>query len=95
MKRKSKNQRTCKVCNAKKDKSELIRIYLDPKEEKPVLRYGINENTSHIKRGMYICKDINCIKKLEIKHIKNGFKTNNLNNLDIEKVINEIIIKLH
>lgn len=94
MKVKNKNQRTCRVCNTKKDKSELIRLYLDSNKDKYILKHSIDENTSHLKRGMYICKCIDCVKKLELKHIKNGFKINNLNNIDIEKTKKEISDKL-
>lgn len=61
--------RCCMACKKRKEKNELIRIV--SKNNKAVIDYSQKENT----RGMYICKDKNCISSM-IKAInKNKLKT--------------------
>ena len=54
-----KPQRTCMGCFQKKDKDELIRIVKNKHDEVFVDKTGKAEG-----RGIYICKDINCLEKL-------------------------------
>lgn len=61
--------RCCMACKKRKEKNELIRIV--SKNNKAVIDYSQKENI----RGMYICKDKNCISSM-IKAInKNKLKT--------------------
>ena len=52
-------QRTCMGCLEKRDKSELIRIVKNQKEQIYVDLSGKAEG-----RGLYLCKNINCLEKL-------------------------------
>ena len=52
-------QRTCVSCRRKSDKDEFIRICKS--QNKPTIDYKKKENS----RGLYVCKDINCIEKLK------------------------------
>ena len=54
-----KPQRTCMGCFQKKNKDELIRIVMNKDKEVYVDNTGKAEG-----RGIYICKDINCLEKL-------------------------------
>ena len=54
-----KPQRTCMGCFQKKGKHELIRIVKNKNEEVFIDTTGKAEG-----RGIYICKDINCLEKL-------------------------------
>ena len=56
---KFKPKRTCMGCLEKRDKSELIRIVKNQKEEIFVDLSGKAEG-----RGLYLCKEINCLEKL-------------------------------
>ena len=55
---KKKPQRTCMGCNSKKDKSELIRIVKNNKNEITVDKTGKLEG-----RGAYICNNMECLEK--------------------------------
>lgn len=57
---KFKPQRTCIGCLEKKDKTDLIRIVKNKKEEIFVDKNGKAEG-----RGLYLCKDIKCLEKLK------------------------------
>lgn len=52
-------QRTCMGCNAKKDKSELIRIVKNKQNEISIDKTGKTQG-----RGAYICNNINCLQKV-------------------------------
>lgn len=52
-------QRTCMGCNAKKEKSELIRIVKDKENVLMIDETGKKEG-----RGAYICRDVKCLKKV-------------------------------
>ena len=52
-------QRTCASCRKKGDKKEFIRIC------KSGTKPEIDFNKNYFSRGLYVCKDINCIEKLE------------------------------
>ena len=63
-------QRTCIGCNSKKDKNELIRIAKQGLGEIFVDLAGKKDG-----RGIYICKDINCLKKaIKNKKISRTFE---------------------
>lgn len=53
-------ERTCMGCNKKKEKSELIRIVKNKENEISIDQTGKKEG-----RGAYICKDIECLEKLQ------------------------------
>lgn len=53
-------QRMCTVCRAHKEKGNLIRIVNTPQGEILVDKTGKIEG-----RGIYICKDIECISKVK------------------------------
>ena len=52
--------RTCMGCNQKRDKSEFIRIVKNKENE-----ISIDKTGKKVGRGAYICKDIECLKKLK------------------------------
>ena len=52
-------QRTCRGCNEKKDKKELIRIVKNKNNEISIDRTGKQDG-----RGAYICDDIKCLEKV-------------------------------
>ena len=52
-------QRTCASCRKKGEKSEFIRICRA--ENKPMIDF----DKKSFSRGLYVCKDINCIEKLK------------------------------
>ena len=54
-----KPERTCMGCYEKKDKSELIRIVKNKKEEIYIDKSGKAEG-----RGIYLCKKETCLEKL-------------------------------
>ena len=79
-------QRTCIGCNTTKDKKNLIRIVKNNNDEFTIDNTGKKEG-----RGIYICKNIECIKKLKNnKKISKMFQKNNLEELylNLEKLIN-------
>ena len=52
-------QRTCMGCFEKKDKTDLIRIVKNQKEDIYIDTSGKAEG-----RGLYLCKNIRCLEKL-------------------------------
>lgn len=85
MKRKA--QRTCMGCNEKKDKSELLRIVKNNKNEISVDETGKKEG-----RGAYICKDEACLNKLiKSKRLNKVFGIANVPNEIYEKIRGVII----
>ena len=69
---KTKFQRTCMGCYEQKDKFQLIRIVKNKKEEIYVDKSGKAEG-----RGIYICKDINCLNSaIKSKKISKLFNIN-------------------
>ncbi len=64
--------RMCIACRAMKDKRDLLRIVKDKTGEISVDNSGKKNG-----RGAYICKDEECLKKLEKQKLLNKtFKTN-------------------
>lgn len=64
--------RMCIACRAMKDKRDLLRIVKDKTGEISVDNTGKKNG-----RGAYICKDEECLKKLEKQKLLNKtFKTN-------------------
>ena len=83
---KTKFQRTCMGCYEQKDKSELIRIVKNKKEEIYLDKSGKAEG-----RGLYLCKNINCLEKLiKNNNIEKKFKLKRPN--DIYEKIRGVII---
>ena len=65
-------QRTCIGCNQKKDKKELVRLVLNKNNE-----FFLDENGKAEGRGIYICKDINCLNSaIKSKKISKLFNIN-------------------
>lgn len=63
-------QRTCAGCNIKKDKKDLIRIVKNKNNE-----IFIDETGKKDGRGIYICRDINCLEKaIKAKRISRAFE---------------------
>lgn len=54
----NKPQRTCMGCNAKKDKSELIRIVKNKENQINIDKTGKAQG-----RGAYICNNTDCLEK--------------------------------
>lgn len=80
--RNKKNTRTCKGCNIKKDKSELLRLYY-----KNGLKYE-DENPG-FGRGTYICKSEKCLDKVIKKNfLKSSLKLTNeqIEETDLNKI---------
>ncbi len=73
-------QRMCIACKEKKDKKDLIRIV---RSKEGVISLDFTGRAAG--RGAYICKDINCINKLNEKLLNKAF--------DIQ-VTSEDIIKI-
>ena len=77
-------QRTCIGCNTKKDKKDLIRIVKNKNGEINIDPTGKMEG-----RGIYICKDENCLKKaIKNKRISKTFE------MEIESDIYENLKKI-
>lgn len=77
-------QRTCIGCNTKKDKKDLIRIVKNKNREINIDSTGKMEG-----RGIYICKDENCLKKaIKNKRISKTFE------MEIESDIYENLKKI-
>ncbi len=77
-------QRTCIGCNTKKDKKDLIRIVKNKNGEINIDSTGKMEG-----RGIYICKDENCLKKaIKNKRISKTFE------MEIESDIYENLKKI-
>ncbi|MBQ7109403.1 MAG: YlxR family protein [Clostridia bacterium] len=57
-------QRMCAVCRERKEKSQLIRITKTQDGEVLIDKTGKLQG-----RGMYICKDGDCIEKAERRHV--------------------------
>ncbi len=74
-------QRTCMGCNQKKDKNQFIRIVKNRQNEISIDKTGKKEG-----RGAYICKDIECLNKLQ--------KNKRLEKVFDMKISNEIYEKL-
>ena len=53
-------QRTCRGCNTKKDKKNLVRIVKNNKGEISIDKIGKADG-----RGAYICENIECLEKAE------------------------------
>jgi predicted RNA-binding protein YlxR (DUF448 family) len=73
--------RTCVICRKKNNKQKMIRIVCD---ENGNAIYDKNQKENS--RGIYFCKDKQCIGKLEKIILKNKFK--NKINVDKESLIN-------
>ena len=54
------NERTCMGCNKKRQKQELLRIVKNKQGE-----ISIDIEGKKPGRGAYICKNINCLEKLQ------------------------------
>ena len=68
---KSLPQRTCKGCNSKKDKKDLIRIV---KNKEGVI--SIDKTGKANGRGAYICNNISCLEKaVKSKRLERVFET--------------------
>ena len=77
-------QRTCIGCNTKKDKKDLIRIVKNKNRDINIDSTGKMEG-----RGIYICKDENCLKKaIKNKRISKTFE------MEIESDIYENLKKI-
>ncbi len=79
-------QRTCMGCNAKKDKNDFIRIIKNKNNQVEIDLTGKKEG-----RGIYICKDINCLKKaMKNKRMLRILEIDSLECLfqDLEQIIN-------
>ena len=64
-------QRTCMVCNEKKDKNQLIRIVKNKDNEITIDKTGKKEG-----RGAYICDDVKCLEKvIKSKRLEKVFET--------------------
>ena len=74
-------QRTCMGCNQKKDKNQFIRIEKNRQNE-----ISIDKTEKKEGRGAYICKDIECLNKLQ--------KNKRLEKVFDMKISNEIYEKL-
>jgi predicted RNA-binding protein YlxR (DUF448 family) len=71
--------RTCVVCGEKKDKSELMRLTLMDN------RVVIDFKGRMGGRGSYVCKNFECISKLEEKHLERSFKKKIVFDIDLKK----------
>ena len=78
------NERKCQACNTKQDRSLMIKIT----KTKDGLK--INPTSKELGRSIYVCKNIECIKKLiKKKRIKVGLKFNNQE--EIAKIEQELL----
>lgn len=57
--------RMCVVCRSHKPMSELLRVTVDKTGNMAVP----DRDGRNFGRGAYVCRDINCLKKAEKKHI--------------------------
>ena len=81
-------QRTCVGCNLKKEKKELLRLVFNKNNE-----FFIDETGKAEGRGIYLCKDINCLNKaLKSKRLEKAFGIKIDDNL-YEKIRGVIIEK--
>lgn len=65
------NERTCMGCNKKRQKQELLRIVKNKQGQ-----ISIDIEGKKPGRGAYICKNINCLEKLQKnKRIQKSFGT--------------------
>lgn len=77
-------ERKCQSCNIKKDRNLMIKI--------TKLKDGlkINPSSKELGRSMYVCSNVECIKKLiKKKRIKNALKY--YNQEEIEKIEQELL----
>ena len=80
-------ERKCQACNIKQDRSLMIKIT----KTKDGLK--INPNSKELGRSIYVCKNIECIKKLiKKKRIKTGLKYSNQE--EIAKTEQELLLSV-
>ena len=78
--------RMCIACRAMKDKRDLLRIVKDKTGEISVDNTGKKNG-----RGAYICKDEECLKKLEKQKLLNKTFKTNVDNEVYKKIREEIV----
>ncbi|MBR2069223.1 MAG: YlxR family protein [Candidatus Gastranaerophilales bacterium] len=77
-------ERKCHACNLKQDRTLMIKITKLPAGLK------INPSSKELGRSIYVCKNIECIKKLiKKKRIKTALKYNNFE--EIERIEQELL----